>query len=175
MQTTFDFGDAQMTFDTRNLPTPPEGMSAELKPNYTGNIFFGDRGFLVVDQAGFQLYKSAVGNTISGEAARGAGAGRAEKYEKVMDEKASEKNAWQTQPHMQNLFQAMRARDYKLLHADIAIGARAASFCHLANIALRVGRVLRVNQSTGRFENDDQANAYYTRNYREPYVVPASV
>jgi predicted dehydrogenase len=174
-QTTFDFGDAQMTFDVRNLPTPPEGMSAALKPNYTGNIFFGEGGFLVVDQAGFQLYKSSAGNRISGDAARGAGAGRQEKYEKVMDEKAVEQAAWSTQPHMQNLFQAMRARDYKLLHADVAIGVHAASFCHLANIAYRVGRTVKVNQATGRFENDDQANAYYTRNYREPYVVPASV
>jgi len=174
-QSTFDFGGAQMTFDVRNLPTPPEGMSAALKPNYTGNIFFGDDGFLVIDQAGFQLYKSSAGNRISGDAARGAGAGRQEKYEKVMDEKAVEQSAWSTQPHMQNLFQAMRARDHKLLHADVAIGVRAASFCHLANIAYRVGRVLKVDQSTGRFENDDQANGMYTRNYREPYVVPASV
>jgi len=25
LQTTLDFGDAQVTFDVRNLPTPPEG------------------------------------------------------------------------------------------------------------------------------------------------------
>jgi hypothetical protein len=164
-----------MTFDVRNLPTPPEGMTAALKPNYTGNIFFGDGGFLVVDQAGFQLYKSSVGNSISGEAARGAGAGRAEKYEKTMDEKAEEQQAWATNPHMQNFFQAIRARDHKLLHADIAIGAHSASFCHLANIAYLLGRVVKMNQATGHFLADDQANAMYTREYREPYVVPASV
>ena len=76
---------------------------------------------------------------------------------------------------MQNFFQAIRARDYKLLHAEIAIGARSAAFCHLANIAYRLGRMLKVDQSTGHFIADDQANAMYTRNYREPYVVPASV
>jgi predicted dehydrogenase len=173
-QTTFNFGDAQMTFDVRNLPTLPEG-TGPVKPNYTGNIFFGEGGFLSVDSAGFQLYKSSVGNTISGDAARGAGAGRAEKYELAMDEKAQEKTSWSTQPHMQNLFQAIRARDYKLLHADIGIGARSAAFCHLANISYRVGRELRVDQSTGHFAGDDQANALYTRNYREPYIVPATV
>jgi predicted dehydrogenase len=174
LQTTFDFGDAQMTFDTRNLPTPPEGL-APLKPGYTGNIFFGDTGFLVVDGAGFQLYKSAVGNSISGDAARGAGAGRAEKYEKTMDEKAQEPASKATTPHMENFFQGIRARDYKLLHADIAIGAHSAAFCHLGNIAYRLGRMLKVDQSTGHFIADDQANGMYTRNYREPYVVPASV
>jgi predicted dehydrogenase len=173
-QTTFDFGDAQMTFDVRNLPTIPEG-TAPVRPNYTGNIFFGDRGFLVVEPDKFTLFKSTVGNTISGDAARGAGAGRAEKYEKGMEEKASEQSQWSTNPHMQNFFQAIRARDYKLLHADIAIGARAAWYCHLANTAYRVGRVLKVDQSNGRFIGDDQANGMITRNYREPYVVPATV
>jgi hypothetical protein len=150
-------------------------LAAALKPNYTGNIFFGDGGFLVVDSVGFQLYKSSVGNSISGEAARGASAGRAEKYEQVMDEKAEEKSSWSTQPHMQNFFKAIRARDHKLLHAEIAIGARSAAFCHLANISLRVGRVLKIDQSSGRFIGDDQANAMYTRNYRDAYAVPASV
>jgi len=170
-QTTFDFGDAQMTFDVRNLPTIPEG-TAPVRPNYTGNIFFGDGGFMVVEPDKFTLYKSTVGNTISGDAARGAGAGRAEKYEKVTEEKAAEQSQWSTNPHMQNFFQAIRARDHKLLHAEIAIGAQAASYCHLANIAYRVGRVLKVDQSTGHFVGDDQADALRTRNYREPYIVP---
>ncbi|SPF48191.1 Oxidoreductase domain protein [Candidatus Sulfopaludibacter sp. SbA4] len=173
-QTTFDFGDAQITFDVRNLPTLPEG-TGPVRPNYTGNIFFGDSGFMVVEPNGFQLYKSSVGSSITGEAARGAGAGRAEAYTKTMDEKGVEQAQWETNPHMQNLFQAMRARDYKMLHADVAIGARSAAFCHLANISYRVGRVLKVDQSTGHFIGDDQANALFTRNYREPYVVPAVV
>jgi predicted dehydrogenase len=173
-QTTFDWGSAQMTFDVRNLPTIPEG-TGPVRPNYTGNIFFGDEGMLVVEPTGFQLYKSAVGNRLSGDAARGAGAGQAEKYEKTMDEKAVEREQWSTQPHMQNFFQAIRARDYKLLHADVAVGARAAAFCHLANISYRTGRTLKVDQSTGRFLGDEAANALVTRNYREPYVVPALV
>jgi predicted dehydrogenase len=174
LSTTFEFGDAFMTFDTRNLPTPPEGLIGMRGPNYTGNIFFGSLGFLIVDQGGFELYKSTAGN-ISREAATGAGAGRAEKYEKVMEAKAEEQNAWQTQPHMKNFFDAIRSRDYSKLNAEIEIGARAAAYCHLANIAYRAQRTLRVNQSTGRFLADDEANSMLTRNYRAPYVVPAEV
>ena len=173
-QSTFDFGDAQLTFDARNLPTPPEALAAFRGPNYTGNIFFGDGGFMVVDPGGFQVYKSTAGN-ISGEAATGAGAGSREKYEKAMEEKAQEREAWSTQPHMKNLFDAIRARDYTKLHADVEIGARAATFCHLANISYRVGRTLRMAQSTGRFLADEEANALLTRNYRKPYVVPDNV
>ncbi len=170
-QTTCDFGDAQMTFEVRNLPTPPEGLGGLRGPNYVGNIFFGSTGFLVVDHSGFQVYRSTAGD-ISGEAARGAGAGNREKYEKVMDEKGGNED---TEPHMKNFFDAIRARDYKLLHADIAIGARSAAFCHLANIAYRVNRTLRIADSTGRFLGDEQANALISRDYRAPYVVPENV
>jgi hypothetical protein len=80
-----------------------------------------------------------------------------------------------TTPHMKNFFDAMRARDHKLLHADVEIGVRSASLCHLANISYRVGRSLRMAPSTGRFLADEEANAMLTRDYREPYVVPREV
>ncbi|MCU0247272.1 MAG: Gfo/Idh/MocA family oxidoreductase, partial [Bryobacter sp.] len=67
----FIWDDGEMTFDARNLPTPPEGLVAMRGPNYVGNIFFGDLGFLVVDQQGFQVFKSTAGNFVG---ARGAGA-----------------------------------------------------------------------------------------------------
>ena len=169
-QTVFNFGDSQVTFDVRNLPTPPEGLAPLRGPNYVGNIFFGSEGFLVVDQAGLQVYKSTVGN-ISGEAARGAGAGNKERYEKTVDEKAGSGDA---PPHMKNFFDAIRARDYKLLNADIEIGARAAAFCHLGNIAYRTGRTLRMDKA-GRFIGDAEANAMLTRKYRAPFVVPSNV
>ena len=174
LQTTFDFGDAQVTFDVRNLPTPPEGLSAGLKPNHTGNIFFGESGFLVVDLNGFQVYKSTAGS-VSGNAGLGASAGGLEKYEKAMDEKAQESDDWSTTPHMKNFFEAIRARDYKRLHADIALGARSAADVHLANISYRLGRTLRLAQSTGRFVGDEQANALLTRDYREPYLIAQQV
>ena len=69
----------------------------------------------------------------------------------------------------------MRKRDHTILNAEIAIGARSAAFCHLANIGYRMGRTLRMSQSTGRFFSDDEANSQLTRNYREPYIVPRDV
>jgi predicted dehydrogenase len=171
LHTVFDFGDAELSFDTRNLPTPPEGLANFTgSPNYVGNIFFGDQGFLAVDSQGFRVYKGTL--NISGDAARGAGAGGRDRFEKTMEEKGSGED---TLPHMKNFFDAIRARDYKLLHAEIAIGARSASFCHVGNIAFRVARSLRMNTSTGRFLGDDEANSLLTRDYRAPYVVPDSV
>ncbi|HYP09042.1 MAG TPA: Gfo/Idh/MocA family oxidoreductase [Bryobacteraceae bacterium] len=171
LQTTFSFPNAQLTFDTRNLPTPPEGVKGEFRPNYVGNIFFGDLGFMILDHSGFEVYKSAAGN-ISGEAARGAGAGGREKYELAMKEK-SEPN--DTEPHMLNFFKGVRARDHKLLNAEIEIGARSAAYCHLGNNAYRAGRMLKTDPKTGRVLGDAAAEAFGTRKYRAPYLVPENV
>jgi hypothetical protein len=76
---------------------------------------------------------------------------------------------------MKNFLDAIRARNHKLLNADIEVGARAASFCHLANISYRTRRTLRLSESNGRFLEAEDANAFLTRNYREPYVVPSQV
>ena len=167
-QATFTWDDAQMTFDVRNLPTPPEGLVAMRGPNYVGNIFFGDLGFMVLDGGGFQVFKSSAGNFVG---ARGAGAGGRERYEKVAEEKASEGD---TVPHMVNFLAAVKSRDHTKLTAEVEVGARSAAFCHLANIAYRVGRPLKVT-SDGSFEGDAEANALRTRNYRAPYIVPERV
>jgi predicted dehydrogenase len=166
---TFDFGDATMSFEVRNLPTPTEG-GALIRPNSTGNIFFGESGFLYLDPAGFQVYKSAAA-ALSHEAVSTAGAGGLEKYEKTMDEKATDQRNWDTTPHMKNFLEAMRARDHRKLTADVAVGTRSAAFVHLANISLRVGRKLNVQQSSGRIAGDEVADAMLTRDYREGYVV----
>ncbi len=167
-QAAFIWDDGEMTFDVRNLPTPPEGLVAMKGPNYVGNIFFGDLGFMVLDPGGYQIYKSSAGNFVG---ARGAGAGSREKYEKVAEEKSA---GSETVPHMKNFLAAVKSRDYSKLNADIEIGARSAAFCHLANIAYRVGRPLSLD-ANGRFIGDDAANAMQTRKYRAPYVVPDRV
>ncbi len=168
--TSFNFGDMEFTFEVRNLPTPTEAL-APLKPNYVGNIFMGDKGFLVVDHEGFQLYKSS-GAMISGEAARGAGAGAQEKY--IKDE-AGKPSGEDTVPHMKNFLDAVRSRDYKSLHAEIEIGARSAAFCHLGNIGYRVNRMLHLDPMTGAAIGDKEASALYTRPPRAPYAIPDKV
>ncbi len=157
-----------MTFDVRNLPTPPEGLVAMRGPNYVGNIFFGDLGFMVLDGGGFQVFKSTMGNFVG---ARNAGAGSRERYEKVIEEKSTGSD---TVPHMRNFIAAVKSRDYTKLAAEIEIGARSAAFCHLANIAYRAARPLKLD-ANGRFIGDEAANAMQTRKYRAPYVVPDKV
>lgn len=169
----FDFGDAMVTFEVRNLPTPTEG-GLPIRPNSTCNIFFGEKGFLVVDNLSFQVYTSAA-SSLSYEEISRAGAGGLEKYEKTMDEKAGEGQAWATTPHMQNFLDAVKSRDHTKLTADVAVGTRSAAFVHLANISMRVGRQLTLQQSDGRVAGDSEANALLTRDYREGYVISRDV
>jgi hypothetical protein len=79
-----------------------------------------------------------------------------------------------TPPHMANFLAACRSRNYKDVHADVAIGVMSADLCHLANASYRVGRKLAVDAAKGRFTGDGaaEANQLLTRvKYRAPYVV----
>jgi len=45
----------------------------------------------------------------------------------------------------------------------------------LQNATYQLGRVLNMDPKTERFIGDEEANAMLTRDYREPYVVPAEI
>ncbi|HEY2154397.1 MAG TPA: gfo/Idh/MocA family oxidoreductase, partial [Isosphaeraceae bacterium] len=77
--------------------------------------------------------------------------------------------------HFKNFLTAVKARDPKLLAADIEEGHLSSAYCHLGNIAYRLGRKLHVDPSTESFVNDAQADAMLTRAYRAPFVVPDKV
>ena len=61
------------------------------------------------------------------------------------------------------------------LVADIKEAAMSADLVHMANISYRTGRKLHFDPRTERFVNDEEANSYITRKYREPFVVPEKV
>lgn len=77
--------------------------------------------------------------------------------------------------HFANFLGAVQSRDAKQLAADIEEGHYSSAYCHLGNIAYRLGRKLQINPSTESFVNDSEADAMLTREYREPFVVPKRV
>ncbi len=149
----FDYGDAQMVFEVRGLITDADAPLPVRGEHTIGNIFYGSDGYLAIDLHGFQVFKG-------------------DKHEKVMDEKYTEDRAWATAPHMQNFLSAIKSRRPQDAHAEIEIGASAASLCHLANISYRLGRKLEFDPKTWKFAGDAPANNMLTRDYRKPYVVP---
>ena len=146
----FDYGGREIVFEVRGLLTGGEGGLERRGGNFVGDLFYGSDGWMAVDGAGFQVYKG-------------------EKSELAMDVK--KEPGPDTSPHMQNFLAACRSRNYKDLHADVAVGVQSAGLCHLANASYRSGRKLTVD-STGHFVKDEEANKLLTRpKYRAPYVV----
>ena len=115
-----------------------------------GNIFYGTKGILAITS--YTDWQVFLGHKlVKGPSGHGGG------------------------DHFANFVKAVRARDHKLLNADIAEGHLSSAYCHLGNIAYRLGRKLHINPSTETFVNDSEADAMLTREYRAPFVVPARV
>jgi predicted dehydrogenase len=77
--------------------------------------------------------------------------------------------------HFENFAEAVRARDPKLLHAEIEETTISTALCHLGNIAYRTNRELRFDPARMQFVGDADANKLIRREYRKPYVVPDKV
>jgi predicted dehydrogenase len=79
---------------------------------------------------------------------------------------------WQARWHMQNWLDCIRSRKRPI--ADVEIGHRSISVCHLANIARNAGRPLRWDAAREVFEGDDQANTYLERPRRHGFELPTT-
>jgi predicted dehydrogenase len=75
--------------------------------------------------------------------------------------------------HVRNFLDCIRTGT--LPAADIEIGHKATTLCHLGNIAVRVGRALHFDPATERVLNDEEADALTRREYREHWGTPAGV
>ena len=73
--------------------------------------------------------------------------------------------------HIQNWFDCIKSRAQPI--ADVEIGHRSASLCHLGNIARWVGRKLTWDPAKEIFPKDEEANGYLDRPRRKPYELPA--
>lgn len=77
---------------------------------------------------------------------------------------------WQAQWHMQNWLDCIRTRERPV--ADVEIGHRSISVCHLANITRRLGRPLKWDPAKEQFIGDDEANKLVSRPRRDGYELP---
>jgi hypothetical protein len=69
--------------------------------------------------------------------------------------------------HMGNWLQAIRTRQRPL--ADVAIGHRSATVCHIGNIAYELDRPLKWDPVKEEFVGDEQANRLMRRSMRGPW------
>jgi len=76
----------------------------------------------------------------------------------------------QSNNHMQNWLDCIKSRARPI--ADVEIGHRSATVCHLGNIVRWVGRPLRWDPVREVFPGDEEANAYLDRPRRKGYELP---
>lgn len=91
----------------------------------------------------------------------------AEEERKWSDELA----LWQARWHLQDWLDCMRTRKRPV--ADVEIGHRSVSVCHLANITRAAGRALRWEPLGEQFVGDEPANAFLDRPRREGFELPS--
>ncbi len=77
---------------------------------------------------------------------------------------------WQARWHLQDWLDCIRTRNRPV--ADVEIGHRSVTVCHLANITRAIGRELRWDPAAEKFLDDDEANAQVTRTRRAGFELP---
>jgi predicted dehydrogenase len=70
-------------------------------------------------------------------------------------------------PHVRNFLDSVKSRQPPL--ADLVSGHRTSMACHLANIAMRVGRVVRWDEARNTIVDDAEAAALLSKTYRAPW------
>ena len=129
-----------------------------------GNIFYGDKGILVVD--GYSKYKTYLGKDRTPGQSGDDGA---------MEASGMDRGAGGTDGHFKNFIEAVRKHDASILNAPIETGHLSSGLAHLGNIAYRMEKVLTFNPQAEKFVNDPEADKMLTRNYRKGYEVPNKV
>jgi len=80
---------------------------------------------------------------------------------------SDEVHLYKSDNHMKNWVECLKTRKQPV--ADVEIGHRSVTVCHLGNIACKLGRKLEWDPTNELFVNDNEANDHLDRPMREPY------
>jgi predicted dehydrogenase len=155
----FDHGPVQVVWTQRNWGENPD-------PDYPwGATLYGSQGTLRLSVAKWD-FKPKDG----GQAEHGEFLDERETYPEDVEHKETEAFAAPaTRRHMLD-FLAARAMGTRPV-ADIAEGHLSSAVCILANLSMRLGRSLSIDD-TGNVVDDDEANRLLAREYRAPWKHP---
>ena len=120
--------------------------------NAGGAIFIGDKGKL-------EIFRGRVTSSPE-EIAK----------EPIRDD---EIHLYQSNSHMGNWLECIKTRERCV--ADVEIGHRSSTVCHLGNIARWAGRRLKWDPVKEIFPDDAEANEYLDRKRRKPYTLPETI
>lgn len=119
-----DYGSYKLIFEVRGLKT------ADLNGAKVGNIWYGEKGMMVVPD-----YSSATVFDPDGNKVRQFSGGGS---------------------HHGNWIKAIKSRNRRDLNCDVAVGALSAQCCQLGNISLRLGGQVGIKEASNRFSADKE-------------------
>ncbi|MEP6756418.1 MAG: Gfo/Idh/MocA family oxidoreductase [Chthonomonadales bacterium] len=137
-----DYGDSQLIFEVRGLETPKltpgkAGMGAAV-----GNIFYGEKGIMVMPSYSDATVYDNDGNKV--REFKGGG------------------------DHFRNFVDAVKSRKRESLHAEIEEGHLSSALCHLGNISYLMGEKQPFSKKTKAF--GDNKEAYETIGRMEEHL-----
>jgi predicted dehydrogenase len=160
----WDGREVQVTFEVRHWYSNTEAGMGDKYPfvapdQCVGVIFYGEEGYMIIPD--YSSYYTFMGL----------------KREPGPCKFKTEPIDWLTEsiPHFQNWVKAIRARDHKLLAADVEEGHYSTGVCHLAKISNALKRSIHFDPKTETILNDPEASRLLRREQREPYVIPETV
>jgi hypothetical protein len=128
----FDYGDCELVFEVRGLPTKGlKELPASKDGNTVGNIFYGSEGYLICPS-----YTKATAFDLDGKVIKTFEGGDS---------------------HYANFVKAVRSRKMEDLNADILEGHLSSALCHLGNVSYRLGTEQPFNKKSNAFGDDKEA------------------
>jgi predicted dehydrogenase len=137
------------------------------RSNSIGNIFYGSKGYLVLDGLDIN-YRTWIGEGLVPGATRSQAGNRFDQFVYRVERRlgAPQRN----DEHFRNFLAAVRSHKRDQLNAEIEEGAISTMLVHLANISYRLGRTVDFDPQSMTC-SDAEAQAMFTKPYREGFVV----
>jgi predicted dehydrogenase len=157
---TFDYGGLQVVWTHRTWGDPPD-------PAYPwGLTLYGEKGTLKASVMSYDFIPYGGGAPIHRDVTY-----ELDQFPEDRTEKDLERHvAPAIRAHMKDLLGCMASRGRPV--ADIEEGYQSTTACILANLSMRLGRVLEWDDAKGMVVGDDEANRLLSRPYRAPWVHP---
>ena len=163
---TFDFNDLDVVWTHRSWGNAPD-------PEYPwAGILYGTKGTLKLSVNKYDFIPRGGGEKLHGDAVI-----EEDKFptdtSDVKDWRLELHVASAIRGHMKNFLAAIDNRSRPI--ADIEQGHISSASCIMANVAMDLGRTLHFDPKTHTVVDDPEATRLLRREYRKPYVHPATV
>jgi predicted dehydrogenase len=162
------------------------GNARQVESRPYGMSFHGTKGTLVVDRSGYEVIPEIVAENRPSDFDRldaflkgGESAAYTGFYQdnpayaprcEPLKETGIKMEPGVQEAHVQNFLECVRSRERPA--ADVEIGHRSVSACHIGVIAYRLGSILMWDAAREQFIGDEQAQAMTSRKYRKPWTLP---